>query len=93
MSRRGRARRVKLAVGSPEPPAIIPSSIKQIVNEALRRGLGPSSTPRPRQRLRIKPHKTELVGIGSARGFGWNKNEIRYSEVERAVSNVVSPTL
>jgi hypothetical protein len=35
-------------------------AIKQIVNEALRRGLAPQGAPRARKRFRVTPHKTVL---------------------------------
>jgi hypothetical protein len=34
--------------------------IKQIVNEALRRGLAPQASARTRKRFRVDPHKTVL---------------------------------
>ena len=34
--------------------------IKQIVNEALRRGLAPQALTQPRKRLRVRPHRTTL---------------------------------
>ncbi len=34
--------------------------IKQIVNEALRRGLSPRGTTRPPGRFRVQPHRTRL---------------------------------
>jgi hypothetical protein len=34
--------------------------IKQVVNEALRRGLAPQTRSRSRKRFRIQPHKTRL---------------------------------
>lgn len=41
--------------------------IKQVVNEALRRGLAPQALVRPRSRFRVKPHKTALKpGIDAA---------------------------
>jgi hypothetical protein len=35
-------------------------SFKEVVNEAIRRGLAPRAAQRPRGRYRIKPHKTTL---------------------------------
>jgi hypothetical protein len=41
--------------------------IKQVVNEALRRGLAPQVSARTRKRFRINPHKTGLrPGIDGA---------------------------
>jgi hypothetical protein len=41
--------------------------IKQIVNEALRRGLAPQGSARARKRFRVIPHKTSLLpGIDRA---------------------------
>jgi hypothetical protein len=41
--------------------------IKQIVNEALRRGLAPQVQARPRKRFRVRSHKTGLrAGIDAA---------------------------
>ncbi len=34
--------------------------VKQIVNEALRRGLGPEAQSRPQKRWRVRPHRTAL---------------------------------
>lgn len=34
--------------------------IKQVVNEALRRGLSPQMTARRRKRFRVRPHETSL---------------------------------
>lgn len=40
--------------------------IKQVVNEALRRGLAPAGA-RPRKRFRVRPHRTALrPGIDAA---------------------------
>lgn len=36
--------------------------VKQIVNEALRRGLAPQAASSARKRFRVKPHKTTLRG-------------------------------
>ncbi len=43
-------------------------SIKQVVNEALRKGLSPRAADRPHQRYRVRPHQTTLrpgIDIGS----------------------------
>jgi hypothetical protein len=41
--------------------------IKQIVNEALRRGLAPQASARTRRRFRVDPHKATLrPGIDAA---------------------------
>jgi hypothetical protein len=34
--------------------------IKQVVNEALRRGLSPQARDRSRKRFRVRPHETSL---------------------------------
>lgn len=42
--------------------------IKQVVNEALRRGLAPEARARSRKRFRVRPHKTSLrpgIDVGS----------------------------
>ena len=36
-------------------------SFKELVNDALRRGLGPASKRSPRKRYRVKPHAARLV--------------------------------
>jgi hypothetical protein len=40
---------------------------KQVVNEAIRRGLAPAPGPRSQKRYRVRPHKTTLrPGIDAA---------------------------
>lgn len=43
------------------------TSFKQVVNDAIRRGLAPSATTRAARRFRVHPHKTTLrPGIDAA---------------------------
>jgi hypothetical protein len=59
--------------------------VKQIVNEALRRGLAPQLSARPTKRFRVKPHKTTLRGGIDAGSFNRLADELEEEAVAEKI--------
>ncbi len=52
-------------------------TFKQVVNDAIRRGLSPRASTRAAPRYRVRPHKTALrPGIDAAAGFNRLADEL-----------------
>jgi hypothetical protein len=49
---------------------------KEVVNEALRRGLGPQAAGRPRKRFRVVPHSATLLPGLDRAGFNQLVDEV-----------------
>lgn len=56
-------------------------SFKQVVNDALRRGLAPRAAGRPPPRYRVRPHKTTLRPGIDAGSFNKLADELEDEEV------------
>jgi hypothetical protein len=62
-------------------------SFKEVVNDAIRRGLAPQARQRDRQSYRVRPHKTTLRAGLDAVGFNRLVDELEdEAVVDRAVS-------
>jgi len=57
--------------------------VKQIVNEALRRGLAPQTVARARKRFRVRPHVTKLRAGIDARQLNQLADELEDEAVEQ----------
>jgi hypothetical protein len=56
-------------------------SIKQVVNEAIRRGLAPRGATRPAKRYRVQPHRTGLQAGVDAESFNKLVDELEDESV------------
>lgn len=59
--------------------------VKQVVNEALRRGLLPNETRRPTGRFRVRPHHTSLQAGFDAESFNQLADELEDEAVTAAM--------
>ena len=51
-------------------------SFKEVVNDAIRRGLAPGARQRPRRTYRVRPHRTSLRAGIDAAGFNRLADEL-----------------